>query len=106
MSKFTFTSGCEGFLVENPFLGTVALRAYAAQNDRECARIYTTVLVDSGVYVVVRYPQYLGFVLFVLSLVLMSQRWLSVISGVLGSVLYYEDVLREEQRCVEKFSDD
>jgi len=106
LSKFTFTSGCEGFLVENLFLGTVALHAHEAQNDKECARIYTTVLVDSGVYAVVRYPQYPGFVLFVLSLVLMSQRWLSVISGVLGSVLYYADMLREEQRWVEKFIDD
>jgi protein-S-isoprenylcysteine O-methyltransferase Ste14 len=68
--------------------------------------VHTTVLVDSGVYAVVRHPQYLGFMMFVLALVLMSQHWLSVISGVLGSVLFYKDVLREERMSVEKFGDD
>jgi protein-S-isoprenylcysteine O-methyltransferase Ste14 len=68
--------------------------------------VHTTVLVDSGVYAVVRYPQYLVFILFVLALVLMSQHWLCVISGVLGSALFYKDVLREELMSVEKFGDD
>jgi len=67
--------------------------------------VHTSVLVDSGVYAVVRHPQYLGFILFVLALVLMSQHWLSVISGVLGSALFYRDILREEQMSVEKFGD-
>ena len=67
--------------------------------------VRTTVLVDSGVYAVIRHPQYLGFMLFVLALVLMSQHWLSVISGVLGSALFYKDVLREEQMSVKKFGD-
>jgi len=68
--------------------------------------VHTTVLVDSGVYAIIRHPQYLGFMLFVFALVLMSQHWLSVISGILGSALFYKDVLREEQMSVEKFGDD
>jgi len=40
--------------------------------------VNTTVLVDSGIYAVIRHPQYLGFILFVFALVLMSQHWLSV----------------------------
>jgi len=68
--------------------------------------VRTTVLVDSGVYAVVRHPQYLGFILFVLALVLMSQHWLSIFSGVVGSALFYRDVLREEQMSVKKFGDD
>jgi len=67
--------------------------------------VHTSVLVDSGVYAVVRHPQYLGFILFVLALVLMSQHWLSVISGALGSALFYKDILREEQMSIEKFGD-
>jgi protein-S-isoprenylcysteine O-methyltransferase Ste14 len=68
--------------------------------------VRTTVLVDSGVYAVIRHPQYLGFLVFVLALVLMSQHWLSMISGLLGSVLFYKDVVREEQMNVQKFGDD
>jgi len=68
--------------------------------------VHTTTLVDSGIYAVVRHPQYLGFILFVLALVLMSQHWLSAISGVAGSALFYKDVLREEQMTVAKFGND
>ena len=68
--------------------------------------VHTTVMVDSGIYAVVRHPQYLGFILFVFALVLMSQHWLSVISGLLGSALFYKDVLREEQMSIEKFGND
>jgi protein-S-isoprenylcysteine O-methyltransferase Ste14 len=68
--------------------------------------VHTTVVVDSGIYAVVRHPQYLGFILFILALVLMSQHWLSVFSGVVGSALFYKDVLREEQMSIEKFGDD
>jgi protein-S-isoprenylcysteine O-methyltransferase Ste14 len=66
----------------------------------------TTLVVDSGIYAVVRHPQYLGFMLFVLALVLMSQHWLSVISWVMGCTLFYRDVLTEEQMSIDKFGDD
>jgi len=36
----------------------------------------------------------------------MSQHWSSVISGILGSALFYKDVLREEQMSIVKFGDD
>ena len=68
--------------------------------------VHTTVVVDSGIYAVVRHPQYLGFILFVFALVLMSQHWLSVISWIIGSTLFYRDVLREEQMSIVKFGGD
>jgi len=68
--------------------------------------VHTTVVVESGIYSVVRHPQYLGFILFVLALVLMSQHWLSALSWIVGSTLFYRDVLREEQMSIEKFGDD
>lgn len=67
--------------------------------------VHTTVLVDSGIYAVIRHPQYLGFILFVLAPVLMSQHWLSVVSGVTGSVLFYVGVRKEEEANIEKFGD-
>lgn len=50
--------------------------------------VNTTILVDTGVYTIVRHPQYLGLILFVLALVLMSQQWLNVFSYVIGSALF------------------
>jgi protein-S-isoprenylcysteine O-methyltransferase Ste14 len=68
--------------------------------------VKTTVLVDTGVYAVVRHPQYLGFIAIVFALVLMSQHWLSAFSAVFGSALFYVDILREEQMSVEKFGNE
>ena len=69
--------------------------------------VYTTVFVDTGIYSVIRHPQYLGFIMVVLALVLMSQHWLSVISGITGSMLFYIDQVREEEQSnIKKFGDD
>jgi protein-S-isoprenylcysteine O-methyltransferase Ste14 len=35
----------------------------------------------------------------------MSQNWSSVFSGVIGSTLFYKDVLREKQMSIQKFGD-
>ena len=35
----------------------------------------------------------------------MSQHWLSWISGIAGSILFYGDILEEEQSNIEKFGD-
>jgi protein-S-isoprenylcysteine O-methyltransferase Ste14 len=68
--------------------------------------VHTTHFVDSGIYAVIRHPQYLGFILIVLGPVLMSQHWLSIICGVVGSVLFYIDVQNEERSSIEKFGDE
>ena len=68
--------------------------------------VQTTILVDSGVYAVVRHPQYLGFILIVFSMVLMSQHWLSLISAIIGCSLFYIDIRREEQSSIKKFGDE
>ena len=68
--------------------------------------VHTTRLVDSGIYAIIRHPQYLGFILIVLGPVFMSQHWLSVISGVSGSILFYIGVQKEDQINNEKFGDD
>ncbi len=68
--------------------------------------VYTTVLVDSGIYRVIRHPQYLAFMMIVYSFILISQHWLSIISGITGSILFYLDVIKEEKSNIDKFGDD
>jgi protein-S-isoprenylcysteine O-methyltransferase Ste14 len=65
--------------------------------------VHTTILVNSGIYSIIRHPQYFGFILIVLGIALISQHWLSITSGVLGSLLFYCDLGTEEQTNVEKF---
>lgn len=65
--------------------------------------IRTTVLVDSGVYGIVRHPQYLAGVLMSIALPMITQHWLVVVSGLVAAVIYYLNTYDEEKGCIEKF---
>ena len=67
--------------------------------------INTTVLVDTGVYSIVRHPQYLAGVLISIALPMISQHWLIAILGLVAAVLYYQGTYDEEKGCVEKFGE-
>ena len=63
----------------------------------------TTVLVDRGIYTIVRHPQYLAGVLLGIGLSLIAQHWLV---GVLGAIVVIESYLStypEEQGLRKKF---
>jgi protein-S-isoprenylcysteine O-methyltransferase Ste14 len=66
----------------------------------------TTVVIDRGIYAIVRHPMYLSFMLIVLGLAFISQHWLSVILGITLTVLLYDVMRHEEKVNVEKFGDD
>ena len=66
----------------------------------------TTVVVDTGIYAVVRHPLYLGWLLMYVALILLSQHWLTVIIGIPGMVCVYLISRQEDQRLIEKFGDD
>ncbi|HEC76737.1 MAG TPA: isoprenylcysteine carboxylmethyltransferase family protein [Thermoplasmatales archaeon] len=66
----------------------------------------TTVLVDTGIYSVVRHPLYLGWLLMYLAIILWNRHWLTIIVGVSGMTCVYLISRQEDQRLVEKFGDD
>lgn len=66
----------------------------------------TTKLVDTGLYGVVRHPQYLGGLLFSVSMVLITQHWTCLAAGAGASVPFYLSVMEEDKAMVEKFGDD
>jgi protein-S-isoprenylcysteine O-methyltransferase Ste14 len=68
--------------------------------------IQTTVLVDSGIYAVVRHPQYLAGILLSLALILITQHWFIATIGVVTMVLNYLIALKADQELTEKFGDD
>ncbi len=67
---------------------------------------HTTVLVDSGIYAVVRHPQYLAMILLSLALILISQHWLVMVIGFVAMVSVYIAMREEDGRLIEKFGDD
>ncbi len=67
--------------------------------------IHTTVLVDTGVYSIVRHPQYLAGVLLNIALPLITQHWLVVILGIIGAAVIYLNTFEEEKESLQKFGD-
>ncbi|MBL7067016.1 MAG: isoprenylcysteine carboxylmethyltransferase family protein [Candidatus Marinimicrobia bacterium] len=66
----------------------------------------TSVLVDTGIYSVVRHPLYLGWLLMYVAIIFWSQHWLTAIIGIPGMVCVYLISRQEDQRLIEKFGDD
>jgi protein-S-isoprenylcysteine O-methyltransferase Ste14 len=66
----------------------------------------TTVVVDIGIYAIVRHPLYLGWLLIYVALILLSQHWLIAIIGIPGIACVYLISRQEDQRLIEKFGDD
>jgi protein-S-isoprenylcysteine O-methyltransferase Ste14 len=69
--------------------------------------VHTTRLVDSGIYSIVRHPQYLGGILALfLANLLFYPHWLFVVLGVPGVLITYFGTIWEEKRLIERFGDD
>ena len=69
--------------------------------------VNTTRLVDTGIYSLVRHPQYLGgvFAIFITTL-LWYPHWLFGLLGAVGIVVLYLSAREEDQRLVQQFGDD
>lgn len=67
--------------------------------------IHTTVLVDSGIYGIVRHPQYLAGILISAALPMITHHWLVVVLGLIAAVINYLDTFNEEEGCIEKFGE-
>jgi protein-S-isoprenylcysteine O-methyltransferase Ste14 len=69
--------------------------------------IHATVLVDSGLYAVVRHPQYLSFILLSIFLILLAQHWLITLIGIAAMVMVYAGIVPQADHAnLEKFGDD
>ena len=68
--------------------------------------IHTTKLVDTGIYSIVRHPQYVTFILFALSGMLLFQHWIIILLGVPVIPLTYIDLIRADKACVKRFGED
>ena len=68
--------------------------------------VHTKILVDTGIYAIVRHPQYTAGILFSLALILLAQNWLVLILGVILIPLLYIDIVMADKYEIEKFGDD
>ena len=63
----------------------------------------TTRLVDTGLYRVIRHPQYLGYSLLTLGFAMLSGRWWLLLPAMLAGLCYYLQARAEEKHCRELF---
>jgi protein-S-isoprenylcysteine O-methyltransferase Ste14 len=68
--------------------------------------IHTTQLVDSGIYSIVRHPQYVTFMLWAVAGMLLFQHWVIVLLGIPIFPLTYGDLIKADRNAIEKFGDD
>jgi protein-S-isoprenylcysteine O-methyltransferase Ste14 len=68
--------------------------------------VHTTRLVDTGIYSIVRHPQYVTFMLWAAAGMLLFQHWMVVLLGIPVFPLTYVDLIRADRDAVAKFGDD
>jgi len=65
--------------------------------------IHTTKIVDTGIYSIMRHPQYSAFFLWAIGAMLLFQNWVIVLLGLPVIVLTYIDMIKGDKRNIEKF---
>ena len=68
--------------------------------------VHTTQLVESGVYSIVRHPQYITFILWAIAGMLLFQHWIVVLLGIPIMPLTYMDLIKADKDALEKFGDE
>jgi protein-S-isoprenylcysteine O-methyltransferase Ste14 len=68
--------------------------------------VHTTKLVDTGIYSIVRHPQYVTFMVWALAGMLLFQHWVVLLLGVPIFPLTYVDLVKADRDAIEKFGDD
>ena len=69
--------------------------------------VNTARLVVTGIYAVVRHPQYLGGILSIFTTTLLwYPHWLFAVLGAIGAAVVYLSAREEDERLIEQFGDD
>lgn len=83
-------------------LSKSALKQHGAPEENK-SWVFTTVLVQQGIYRVVRHPFSIGWIIMTIGLALVSQYWLSILCMIVQLPLIALGIVSEEKMNVEKF---
>jgi protein-S-isoprenylcysteine O-methyltransferase Ste14 len=67
--------------------------------------IHTTRLVDTGIYSIVRHPQYVTFILWAIAGMLLFQHWIVICLGIPVIPLTYIDLINADKDAIRKFGE-
>ena len=68
--------------------------------------VHTKKIVTTGIYSVMRHPQYTAGILFSLALILVAQDWLVLVLGLIMIPMLYFDIIIADKHELEKFGDE
>ena len=68
--------------------------------------IHTKIIVDTGIFSVVRHPQYLAMILVAIGLILIVQHWLILVLSIVTMTLTYVGIEKQDKILVKKFKED
>jgi len=68
--------------------------------------VHTTTLVTTGLYGIIRHPQYTAGILLSLALLLVSQHVIIILLGVVVMPLLYIDIMKADRSAIGKFGDE
>ena len=68
--------------------------------------IHTTKLVDTGIYSIVRHPQYITFIMFAIAGMLLFQHWIIILLGIPIIPLIYIDLIKADKDAIKKFGNE
>ena len=68
--------------------------------------IHTTKIVDTGIYSIVRHPQYITFIFWAIAGMFLFQHWIVIILGIPIIPLTYIDLIKADKDGIKKFGDD
>lgn len=90
------------------YFGLISFWTFKKRGGVEKGKSYinTTKLVDKGPYAIVRHPQYLGGILFTISITLWTQLLVSLFLSIIIIVLTYQWTYVEDKSLIDKFGED
>jgi protein-S-isoprenylcysteine O-methyltransferase Ste14 len=68
--------------------------------------IHTTNLVDTGIYSIVRHPQYITFIWWAIAGMFLFQHWIIIAIGIPIIPLTYIDLINADKEGIKKFGED
>jgi protein-S-isoprenylcysteine O-methyltransferase Ste14 len=66
----------------------------------------TTKLVDTGIFAILRHPQYMAGILIVFALPLITQSWIITLLGIPNFLFFYLGLIEGDERGIRKFGDE
>ena len=106
--KILAYTGVGLYVFSGIIFGTLPVMEFHKKGDVKKGKsyIHTTKLVDTGIYSIVRHPQYVTFILWAIAGMLLFQHWIIIILGIPIISLTYIDLIRADKDSIDKFGDD